>query len=63
MMDIVPTSFIPTGYAVCLVEHPTIFGVFERASFVLPLIEAFPYKESLTDFLIFFGLVVLILFP
>ena len=63
MMCVLPTSFILAGYAICLIEHPTVFGVFERASFALPLVEALPNKESLADFLIFFGLVFLILFP
>ena len=58
-----PTSFVLTGNAVSLIEHPTIFGVSERASFALPLVETLPYKESLADFLVFFGLVFLILAP
>ena len=63
MMGVLPTFFILAGYAVCLLEHPTVFGVFERASFALPLVEALPNKETLADLLVFFGLVFLILPP
>ena len=60
VMGVLQTFSVLAGYAVCLVEHPTLFWMFVWTSFTFPLIEAFTNKESLADFLGFFGFVFLI---
>ena len=63
MMCVLPTVFILTRYPVGLVKDPTVLWVSVQASSTLPLVKAFTNKESLTDFLGFFGFVFLIGVP